>query len=387
VPNVRVGLLAHDLTDPAIRGLQRYTAGLAAALARVADLDLFLLSRQPTLPMYDHIAAERISWPGTRESLWEQCDLPAVVRRASIDILHAPSNRGLPLRPGCATVLTRHDEIEWLRKPDFPQTRKGALRIRYSDWISMRVADAVITVSDVSRGDISTIWPGAARRVCCLGEGIDDSFFREQAPAERDAVLRHLGVTGQYVLYVGGYERRKDVHTLIDAFARLSVPNLTLALAGDQRGIATVVHQALAYAGPSAAIRLLGRVSDEQLHALYAGACCFVYPSLYEGFGLQAVEAMACGTPVIASDGGSLPEIVGSAGVVFRAGDADALAERLYRVLTDRDLRERLVRTGITRANDFRWATVVERYTNLYEGLRYATPQTGRRHNAQSPPQ
>jgi len=367
---VKLGVIAHDLTQPAVRGLSRYTAGLVNALAATGGADIVLFARAPLAESYRNLPGERCIWPGAREVSWEQWDLPRKAAAHGVQILHAPSNRGLCAFAHCPTVVTRHDEIERLFPPDFPGSLRSRFRMRYSDEISIRRADAVATISETSRRDILATWRLPEERVVVTSEGIDDRFFGQISDREMQRVAGKYNLTSPYIFYLGGLDKRKDVVTLVEAYAAWNRPDVRCVIAGPTRGeLAEVKRRITAYGLNEARVALLGEVDDHDVPALYAGASCFVYPSRYEGFGLQAIEAMAMGVPVIASDGGALPEVVGDAGLLFPVGDAQTLAGRLAMLSDDANLRAHLVGRGRTRAEDFRWEKVVPNYLDLYRHL------------------
>jgi len=364
---MKIGLIAHDLTDPEGRGLQRYTAGLAGALAATPGVELVLFSRTVPLAAFDHIVARREVWWGRREIIWEQVELPLRARHLGINVLHAPSNFGLPVFSPCPTVLTRHDEIGRLFPPDFPGTVHGRLRMLYAEQISIRKASHVVTVSERSRRDIEQVWKLDPRKIVVCGEGIDSAFFGEVPSTEVMRVRGQLGLRDPYVLYVGGFDRRKDVLTLLNAFVSLRQSGVMLALCGPLRGEGEAIRNRVQANQLAQQVRITGRVPNNDLPALYAGCEVFVYPSRYEGFGLQAVEAMACGAPVLSSDGGSLPEIVGEAARIFPAGNAQLCAQWIRILIEDKQERERLQSLGRRRAELFRWERVIQSYLSLYQ--------------------
>ena len=366
---MKIGLVAHDLTALDGRGLQRYTAGLARALATTPGVELVLFSRTVPLPVFDDIAARREVWLGRREVIWEQVDLPLRVWRRGIDVLHAPCNLGLPAFAPCPTVLTRHDEIRRMLPPDFPGNVRGRFRTFYAEQISIRRASRIVAVSEHSRDDILRAWKLDIEKVIVCGEGIDRRFFDEIPLSEIRRVREGWELTRPYILYVGGFERRKDVLTLLDAFVSLKQPGLMLALCGPLRGEGEMIKKRVQENGHAQQVRITGRVPDHDLPALYAGCELFVYPSRYEGFGLQAVEAMACGAPVLSSDGGSLPEIVGDAGRIFPAGNVELCAQSIKILIEDKQELERLQSQGRRRADLFRWERIIDNYLSLYQQL------------------
>lgn len=363
---MKVGIIAHDLTQPAIRGLARYTAGLVKALAATGCIEAVLFARAPLAETYRDLPGERCIWPGSRELLWEQWDLPRKAAARGVEILHAPSNRGLCAFAHCSTVLTRHDAIERLFPPDFPGSRRSRFRTWYSDEISIRRANAVATISETSRRDILATWRLPKERVVVTGEGIDDRFFTPVSDKEIQRVAGKYNLPSAYILYLGGLDKRKEVVTLVEAYANWKRRDVTCVIAGSMRGELQEIRKRIEQHNLNDAVRLLGEVDDDDVPALYTGAACFVYPSRYEGFGLQAIEAMALGVPVLVSTGGSLPEITGDAALVFPVGAADRLASCLEEVSANRSLRESLTERGRARAECFRWHDVIPKYIALY---------------------
>jgi glycosyltransferase involved in cell wall biosynthesis len=353
------------MCDPRPRGLARYTRGLCVALLESGEIDLELVTRaEPAggaLP-----PAPRSRLTAAREIVREQLELPRLLSRRRAAVLHAPANRGLPAWAPCPTVLTRHDVIEQMFAPDHVESRRARLRRRYADAIAMRRAAVVVTVSETSQRDIVRQWPGCRRRTLLAGEGVESRFFEPVASAATERLRRRYRLPRPCVLYVGGFEPRKDLGTLISGFAATGAGDAGLVLAGPVGRWGEGLGAALAAAGIADRARVLDFVADEDLPALYAAADCFVCPSRYEGFGLPVVEAMAAGTPAIVSDGGALPEVAGDGAAVFPVGDAGALATAIERVLTDSRAAARLAEQGRRRAEAYRWERVVPRYVGLY---------------------
>jgi glycosyltransferase involved in cell wall biosynthesis len=368
VRRVRVALLGDAMCDPRPRGLARYTRGLCTALLESGEVDLELVVQvSPGVIALPPARVSRLT--ASRELVREQVELPRLLSRRQIDVLHAPANRGLPVWAPCPTVVTRHDVIERMFAPEHRGSRRGRLRMLYSDAISMRRATVVTTVSETSQRDIERQWPGCRGRTLVAGEGVDARFFDPRLGEAAEPVRARLQLPGAFVLYVGGFEPRKDVATLIAAMATCRVRDLGLVLAGALGPWRQRILTALATAGIADRTRLLDFVGDEDLPGLYAAARCVVCPSRYEGFGLPVIEAMATGRPAVVSDGGALPEVTGGAAAVFAAGDALALTAALEQVLTDSRLATRLIEQGRRRAEDYRWERVVARYVSLYRRM------------------
>ena len=366
---LRVGLVAHELTDERGRGLQAYTRGLATALERSGAVEVVYFSRSPLAASAKHLTGHRETWMGSREFLWEQRELPRRARRLGVNVLHAPGNRGLPAFAPCPTVLTRHDEIERTCPPDFPRSFKSDVRRRYADFVSVRAAARIVAVSATSARAVAREWPDAASKIVVAGEGIDDRFFEAVPAADIARVRSAYRLTGDYVCYLGGFERRKSVDVLVNAFESMTAGTHRLVLAGHPRGLADAVRarvERLVSAGRAA---LLGFVPDQDVAPLVGGAVAFAFPSSHEGFGLPVAEAMALGTPVICSNEDALSEVTQGAARVFEAGDVEDCRRALEEVLGDAQLRSRMAEDGRGVAQQYAWARVLPRYLDLYRSI------------------
>ncbi len=363
---VRVCLLADAMDDVPPRGLARYTRGLCGALLESGAVDLDLVTHDPAGARGARALGRGARLIARREIAREQIELPRLLARHGAAVLHAPANRGLPIWAPCPTVVTRHDVIERMFPSEPRASLRSRLRTRYADEIAMRRATIVVTVSETSRADIARHWPGCASRTVVAGEGIESRFFSGVATAEVERLRQRHGLPPAFVLYVGGFEPRKDVPTLIAAMAACPVPDVGLVLVGALGPWRESIARAIAASGIAPRVRALDFVDDAELPVLYAAARAVVCPSRYEGFGLPAVEAMAAGVPVIVSSGGALAETAGGAAPVFPVGDAPALALALERVLTDRPYAATLVERGRRRAEAHRWERVVPRYLSVY---------------------
>jgi glycosyltransferase involved in cell wall biosynthesis len=306
---------------------------------------------------------------------WEQRWLPRACGLDRVDLLHAPANFGLPWSSPCPRVLTLHDAIDHVyTMPHLgPRDRWGpaALHARLALWSSRARAHRVITVSEHARGDLIGHLGLPAWKVRVTPEAADPAMLRPATADDRARVAARYGLARPYVLYVGGWERRKNVPFLVRGFAAAGpeLEGVELVLAGgrdDQRGALRDLAGSL---GVGDRVRLLGWVGDAELPALYAGATCFVYPSEYEGFGLQLCEAMAAGCPVLAADATSLPEVLGPGGETFDLGSPAALAGLLRRVTSDPAFRADLSRRARLRSADFSWRRTAEATAAVYREL------------------
>lgn len=350
-------IVGYDATTVAgqLSGVGYYTARLLASLANGAGTGLVdrlvVLSNRAVevadAPRLQHLEDGRFP----SRAVWMQLVLPALLRRLRPDVVHY-TNYLAPVHADVPYVVSIHDMSVALM-PHFHTLKKRLLSQRLVPHVA-RGARLVLTPSESTRRDVVRLLgldPGRVR-VIPYASG---PAFRPTPPD--GARLAALGVEQPYFLYVGTVEPRKNLARALRAFARVAslLPHHRFVIAG-QRGwkYADVLHEV---ARPELAPRvtLLGYASEDDLPALYAGATAFVYPSLFEGFGLPVVEAMACGTPVLTSRTSSLTEIADGAALLVDPLDETALAEGLLRLAHDPGLRADLRARGLARASAFSW--------------------------------
>jgi glycosyltransferase involved in cell wall biosynthesis len=328
-----VALDARDARGPALRGWGRYTARLIHALSTRQGRDGL------------EFAFLDGGMPGP-ELLWEQYALPRLLRRAGADAVHAP-NCFLPLRRPCPGIVTIHDLAFEVHPEDF--SRRTGWKFRRYTPLSARSAERVICVSNFTRDDV------------CERYGIDPDKVSVVYSAPALASGSAAPPPGPYILGVGDLRRKKNFPRLAEAFRLLHSEGLEhrLIIAGVDSGEGSAVRKA---AG-DAPIELTGYVDDGRLDALMRGAELLVHPSLYEGFGLVLLEAMARGCPVACANATALPETAGNAAELFDPLDPADIAAAIRRALADSEsLRER----GRHRAAQFSWAVTAEHTAAVY---------------------
>jgi glycosyltransferase involved in cell wall biosynthesis len=294
--------------------------------------------------------------------LWEQAIQPWSVRRSGVELLHGPAFVG-PLASGCPFVVTVHD-LSFLL---FPLGFRALNRVylRTFTRLSARRARRVIAVSESTKRDLVQYYDLAAAQVDVVHNGVDSSF--RPLPADQVTAFRaKQGLPERFILFVGTLEPRKNVVRLIEAYARLPRTRPPLMLVGGKGWLYDEVFARIEALNLSSEVRFVGFVPAEDLPWWYNAAHLFVYPSLYEGFGLPPLEAMACGTPVVASKASSLPEVVGQAGLLVDPADVEALAASMEQALYDPDQREKMQRAGLAQAQGFSWQKAARRTVNSY---------------------
>ncbi len=300
-------------------------------------------------------------------SLAEQVAIPFYLRRLGVDLFHAPHYTLPPLAPS-PSVVTIHDCIH-LVFPEYLPGRHAELYARVALRLAARRARRILTVSEASRRDILRFLQPPPQRVVVVPNAIDEQFWTPPPPDEVERIAERYQLADPFVLYAGNIRPHKNLERLIAAFARVrrcGFERLKLLIIGDEISKYPALRRAVHRHQLHPFVRFLGFVSDRTLAVLYRLAHLFVFPSLYEGFGLPPLEAMASGTPVVTSNVSSLPEVVGQAAVLVDPYDPDAIADGMRRVLSDPDLRAELREKGLARARAFSWQRSVERIRQVY---------------------
>jgi glycosyltransferase involved in cell wall biosynthesis len=284
------------------------------------------------------------------------------VARSRIDLMYFPATYSFfPVWNVPKLVVTMHDTLPFSNPELVFPGGKGRLAWRLKETAAARWADRVVTVSEASKKALQAWsgWPDSRIRV--ITEGPDPIFCPRPDDPDAGATLRRYGISpdARYLLYVGGLSPHKNLLRLVDAFAQAAEHDTLLVLAGDVNDVfhthVPQIRAAIAQHGLQDRVILTGFVPDDDLVFLYSRAVALVLPSLMEGFGLPAVEAMACGTPVVSSRAGSLPEVVGDAGVYFDPTDVSSIAAAIESLLNDQGRRESLARRAVQQAAIFTW--------------------------------
>lgn len=340
---------------PAATGIGVYTRSLLLALAeRHGPRYLGMAHRPPREAGELEAAGIRIEHQEAPLGvLWQQLRLPRRLAQGDVDLFWSPLIT-LPLRCPVPAVATVHDLTALL----FPEAH--TLKVRWSLLPFLRPsferARRLVTISRATARDLAFHFPQCAEKIRVVYPGIDPEF-RPGEPEEIAATRRELGAPRGYILYVGTLEPRKNVGALVDAWQALraadpQVPPLVLA--GPYGWGSERLARRIAALAPEGVLSL-GRIERSRLVRLFQAARIFVYPSLYEGFGFPAAEALACGVPVIASRSSSLPEVVGDAGLLVEPGDAGGLAARIRTLLADPEQAAEMAARAVGQAARFRW--------------------------------
>jgi glycosyltransferase involved in cell wall biosynthesis len=368
-----IGLDAIPLTEPRA-GVGHYTYELARALAAAAPDDEFELAypssyasvnleeREP-LPSNLKEARVRVGALGRR---WWSAGLPRYAARRGYRLFHG-TNYEVPLWGGATRVLTVHD-LSLLSHPETHERRR-VWRARRRLPLMALASDAVLTPTEAVRREVCSRLRVPPSKVFAVHEAARDCF-RPLVKAEALAALGGLGVGGEFLLAVGTIEPRKNLSTLVRAFEDVlrerPASQLRLVVAGGRGWLSGPLFESLEKSPARRRVVLAGYVSDEQLRALYSACTAFVYPSLYEGFGLPPLEAMSCGAPVVAGDTPAVAEVSGGAARLFDPRDTGQLARALLELLDSEESRRALSEAGLRRAAQFSWPRTARATLDVY---------------------
>jgi glycosyltransferase involved in cell wall biosynthesis len=301
-------------------------------------------------------------------SFREQVRVPLDLRRERIDLFHAP-HYVLPALTPCRSIVTIHDCIH-LRFPQYLPNHFAYAYARASLWIASHRSSRILTVSEASKRDILRYFSVPDAKIDVIYNAIDERFGEEPPEDEVARVRERYQLNDPFVLYAGNIKPHKNLERLIEAFHTLrrgGLEAVKLLIIGDEISKYATLRRAVHKYKLHQHVRFFGFVPDKTLAVLYRLAGVFVFPSLYEGFGLPPLEAMASGTPVITSNLSSLPEVVGDAALLIDPYEPDAIADAMRRVLTEPALRDDLRERGLRRVREFSWERSVRRVRQIYE--------------------
>ena len=365
---MRIGIDARKLHD---HGIGTYIRNLLQQLARLDRETEFVVFCRPE----DHASLTStgenfrpVVETAGNYSISEQVRIPLALRREGVTLFHAP-HYVLPPLVACRSVVTIHDCIH-LMFPQYLPNRMALQYARTSITLAARRAARVMTVSESSKRDILRFVDTEPGKIDVIYNAYDERFGIE--PREEDVARvreRYQLHDHQFVLYAGNVKPHKNLERLIEAFhlvRKRGLDHLKLVLIGDEISKYAALRRAVHQHRLHQYVRFLGYLPQETLAVMYRLAGVFVFPSLYEGFGLPPLEAMASGTPVVTSNVSSLPEVAGDAAVLVDPYSPQAIADGIHQVLTDDTLRQALRQKGFARATQFSWEQSVRRVRDIY---------------------
>jgi len=358
-------------------GIGTYIRNVVRALARLDRASDYFLIGSPdrvaecgALPPNFHA----VTLDGGDDTLKGNLAFRAIVRRLGCDVVHIPHLFWIPRGLGCPYVLTVHDLLEHMYGSHDASSLRRSVHF-YLMRRALRRAARVIAVSQFTRHEIEKLLAIPDARIEVVYNAIDERFLRGHASAaDRELIAQRYQVNYPFILYAGAIRPHKNLVRIIEAFSALKselqkeqqFPDLKLIIIGDDLSSHPRLRRTVVRSGVQNDVRFLGFVPIEVLRIFYDVAKIFVFPSLYEGFGLPPLEAMAHGTPVVTSNTSSLPEVVGNAALLVNPENVFEIRRALYRALLDPALRERMKQRGYEQAQRFSWTDSVSRILEIY---------------------
>jgi glycosyltransferase involved in cell wall biosynthesis len=374
MPAVRIAIDIRRMTE---FGVGTYIRNVVRTLGRLDHENEFFLIGSPT--KVEEIGAlppnfQTVSLLAAERSIQGYREFRKALKGLDCDLVHIPNLFSVPRGLPCPYVMTVHDMLEHMSRA---REQSGFWRSLYFQTTKRVLAGAarIFAVSNFTRNEIEKLFDIPPERIEVVYNAIDERFLRGHASsADRDLIARRYQVTYPFLLYAGRVSPHKNVVRMIEAFSALKTelgrdqayPDLKLIIIGDDLSGNPDLRRTVVRSGVQNDVRFLGFIPIEVLRIFYDEAKVFVFPSLYEGFGLPPLEAMVHGTPVVTSNVSSLPEVVGNAAVLVNPENVFEIMRALHRVLTDQSLRKRMKERGYQQAAHFSWETSVRRILEAY---------------------
>jgi glycosyltransferase involved in cell wall biosynthesis len=305
-------------------------------------------------------------------SLWNQWRLACDLRRNAVELLHTPHYQVSSFLP-CKSVITIHDCVHILF-PNYAQSRAVYEKSRKNTRQAIQKSSHILTVSETTRRDLMRLFHIPEGKVTVVYNAIDERTIRDNNHEEQKRLLERYQIQDPFLLYAGNIRPHKNIARLIEAFSVLKSElrsddnwkSLKLLIIGDELSKHQVLRRTVARSGVQHDVRFLGFVPSDTLKVFYQTAQMFVFPSLYEGFGLPPLEAMANGTPVLTSNVSSLPEVVGDAALLVNPENVFEIAREMKHLLYDTLLRQELIKKGDVQVRKYSWRKAAELVLEIY---------------------
>jgi glycosyltransferase involved in cell wall biosynthesis len=359
-------------------GMGVYVRGLLRSLSKIdKENEYFVIlnkgKKDNFIPLQDnfHKIYTGVTYSNyLKRDLWEQIYLPILLNRYNIDVYHGP-NYILPLFSNKKMILTIYDttisfsNYGWYK----PVSR---YRVQKLLSLSAKKADKIITGSEHSKKDIISILGIPEEKIKVIYIGVDEEYKVIKDQSKLNLVKAKYGLNKKFILHVGSLNPRKNISRLIEAYNKLPLElskEYQLVLVGGKGWRSNEIFAKIEKLGLNDKVLFTGFVEDDDLHLLMNAASLLVFPSLYEGFGIPPLEAMACGIPVVASNTSSIPEVVGDAALLFDPYNVEEMSVAIYKALTDEQLRNDLVKRGFERVKYFSWKKTAQETLAVYNEI------------------
>lgn len=380
---MKIGIDARFLTHPQPGGFKTYTMNLVAALADIDPENEYVLyldrvpDEQAQMPNQPNFTSRVV--PGSAPLVgmpWrEQFRLSRQATQDKVDLFHSPSLTG-PLRLACPLVVTIHDMI-WYFPRKFSNGSSVSAKRKPMEWYYRFVpkmvacqAAAVITVSNAAKESIVECLGLSSNRIFVTHEAVSHIYRQIDDLEKLKAIRQKYNLASDFILAIGSADPRKNIKSLVQAYAALPESLRTryhLVIVWTHTLLAEALAEQIAALGLKDNVQFLQKVNDADLVLLYNTAALFVFPSRYEGFGLPLLEAMACGTPVVAANNSSIPEIVGEAAILTDALDVGAITYAITEVLSNQALQTALIEKGLAQTASFSWKKCAQETLEIYK--------------------
>jgi len=371
---MRIGIDATAL-PPQPGGAANYIIQLIRSLASLeTDSHFTVFAYQSGYNLIDVPASPQLDWVLSPDKspahrlLWEQVTFPRLVRQSRVGLLHSP-HYTRPLSLSCASVVTFHDMTFFL----YPHLHARFKRIFFPTAIrlSARLADALIAVSENTKKDAVRLLGVSGDKITAISHGVGEEFHPITDARLLEDIRLKYGLPQDFILNVGVVEPRKNLTLLLKSYQRLHSQGISLPLVvvGGLGWMYEDVFRLVESLEIKEQVHFTGYVPNHDLPIIYNLAKVFVYPSIYEGFGLPPLEAMACGIPVITTAVSSMPEHVGDAGILVPPQDEKALTNALQKLINDSNLQEELSSRGPERASQFTWKRTAQETIKVYQSV------------------
>lgn len=371
----RIAIDAREMKDWAT-GIGNYVHNLLERLPELdPTIDYYFLRNDRPIDGFEIRTpnAEFVVSPDYPDDRWEEEFVPSFLRSYEIDLFHSPRSGYMTFcPPGRPYVVTLHDLIPLMFPEKYPAQWIQLIRERMPAYLSG--AEKIITVSHSAKKDVQKLIPLEDDRFQVIHQGLETDYGPVPKRIAQTRLRERFNLEGEYIFYIGGFSFRKNVTTLVKAYSLLPEhlrKVYRLVLGGYRSDDFDEVVKCVNDLGLQERVLFTGpaRCSDEDVRCLYSQASLFVYPSIYEGFGLPPLEAMACGTPVITSNRGSLPEIAGRGALMINPDDCRELSDAIEKVLTDAELRRSLTEKGRMISSQFSWDRNARETLGVYRAV------------------
>lgn len=364
-----LGVDAREIQEGVYTGIGRHLADFLVYFSKQSNSDQCIIFSSKKVPVLFGPKISNIVIPEKNTFLWDQCVLAKALKREKIDLFYSPYYK-TPLLAHCPCVNAILD-LMYLSLPEYIMKLSIWEKFYYAIFGRLYAAKAkkILTCSEYSKKDIIKIYNVSHKKIEVIPLSISHIYHPEKEESKILAMKKKYQIPGRYLLYMGNFKRHKNVRNIILAFELIAqkYPDLYLVLAGPKMHQFSRLRQLAKECGLFQRIIFIGKIiEDDEPHLLYCGAEAFVMPTLYEGFGLPPAEAMACGTPVIASNTTSIPEVVKDAGILVDPIDHQEIAAAISKLLINTTLRESLIQKGLLYANELKQDSINQK---LYEFL------------------